>query len=265
LSQPDSRELSSRERRAFVLRKLHSLTGVVPVGIYLVFHLWTNAKAMQGRHVFEEAVAEIDRLPGLALIEIFGIGVPLLYHAAYGIAISLEARPNVGRYPTNRNWSYLMQRITGVVVLAFLVYHVWTLRVAVAMGTMDKADFFPVLCDTLSSTQAGGVPWLAIVYLVGTAAAVYHFTVGLYGFCFSWGITLSRRATQISSGLFWLLGLALLVLGSTTLIYYATGSTLVFDARGRQEGPPAITCRDVDAARSLPSDQDPRAVGKDGQ
>jgi succinate dehydrogenase/fumarate reductase cytochrome b subunit (b558 family) len=257
LSQPESRELSSRERRAFVLRKLHSLTGVVPVGVYLVFHLWTNAKAMQGRAPFDQAVSEIDHLPALPLIEIFAIGLPLLYHAAYGLAITLEARPNVGRYPTNRNWGYLLQRITGVAVFAFLVFHVWTLRVPVAMGTMDKADFFPTLCDTLSSTDPAGIPVMAIVYLLGTAAAVYHFTVGLYGFCFSWGITLSRRAARIWSGVFGVLGLALFVLAANTIIYYATGSSITFELPGRHPGPPALTCRDVDVVEPLATEESP--------
>jgi succinate dehydrogenase/fumarate reductase cytochrome b subunit (b558 family) len=257
LSQPESRELSSRERRAFVLRKLHSLTGVVPVGVYLVFHLWTNAKVMQGRHAFDAAVSEIDTLPYLALIEIFGIGLPLLYHAIFGIVVTLEARPNLGRYPTSRNWNYAMQRVTGIALLAFLVFHVLALRVPVAMGTMSKTDFFPTLCDTLSSTTTAGVPVLAIVYLLGTAAAAYHFAVGLSGFCFSWGITVSRRANQVASGVFFLLGLALFVIGASTTIYYATGSALVFDVPAHRAGPPAVTCRDVDeepAASDAPTE-----------
>ncbi len=246
MSQPESRELSSRERRAFVLRKLHSLTGVMPVGVYLVFHLWTNAKVMQGRHAFDAAVSEIDGLPYLTLVEVLGIGLPLLYHAVFGIAIALEARPNLKRYPTNRNWTYVMQRVTGVALLAFLVFHVLTLRVPVATGTMDKADLFPALCDALSSTTSGGVPAIAIVYLLGTAAAAYHFAVGLTGFCFSWGITVSRRANQVVSGVFALVGLALFTIGASTIIYYATGSTLVFDVPIRRAGPPAVTCNDVE-------------------
>jgi succinate dehydrogenase/fumarate reductase cytochrome b subunit (b558 family) len=229
-----------------VLRKLHSLTGVVPVGVYLVFHLWTNAKVMQGRHAFDAAVAEIYGLPYLLLIEILGIGLPLIYHAVFGIVIALEARPNLGRYPTNRNYTYVMQRVTGIALLAFLVFHVLTLRLPVAMGTMEKADFFPTLCDSLSSTGSSGVPVLAIVYLLGTAAAAYHFAVGLSGFCFSWGITVSRRANQIATGLFAVVGLALFAIGASTIIYYATGSTLIFDMPARREGPPAVTCRDAE-------------------
>ncbi len=259
MSQPESRELSSRERRAFVLRKLHSLTGVLPLGVYLVFHLWTNAKAMQGRHVFEEAVGAIDSVPYLMVVEIVAIVVPLLFHALFGLAIAFEARPNVGRYPQHRNWTYLMQRVTGVALLAFLVYHVAALRLPVLLGTMEKTDFFPTLCDTLSSTEATGVPVVAIVYLLGTAAATYHLAVGLTGFCFSWGITVSQRANRLVAGVSAVLGVLLFAIGASTIIYYATGSRLVFDAPGRDAESPAITCRDTraDTDRATARDEAP--------
>lgn len=224
----------------------------MPVGAYLVFHLWTNAKAMQGRQVFEAAVTEVDRLPYLAILEIGAIAVPLLFHAVLGVIIALEARPNPGRYPTARNTAYLLQRVTGVLVLAFLVLHVAHLRLPVALGTLEKADLFPTLCDLMSTTAGPGIPVYALLYLLGTAAAVYHLTVGLHGFCFSWGITLSRRANHVAAGVFGVLGLVLFALGANTIIYYATGSRFVFDAPARDGNPPALTCRDVGAGEPSP-------------
>jgi succinate dehydrogenase/fumarate reductase cytochrome b subunit (b558 family) len=244
-----STPLLARRRRSFLLRKLHSITGLVPVGVFLCVHLWTNAKALHGQQSFDQAVAEIHHLPYLLLIEVLGIAVPLLLHAVLGLAIIWEARFNVGRYPTARNWMYTLQRLTGVLVLLFVAYHLYEYRLQVALGKLGKEDFFPQLCSSLSATVGPNIPWLAMVYLVGVAAAVLHFANGLYGFCFSWGITVSRRATRLASGVFGLLGLALFALGANTVIYFATGTRLMFSTASSGSEVAPVTCRDLREAK----------------
>ncbi len=243
-------------------RKLHSLTGVVPLGVFLLLHLWTNAKSLQGKQAFDEAVAELGQLPYLVLVELLLIAVPLLLHAAIGLKLTLEARPNVGRYPTTRNWMYLLQRLSGVVTLAFIAYHLYALRIQVALGKLDKADFFDELCSSMSATMGPGIPVVALVYLLGVAASAMHFSNGLYGFCFSWGITRSRRATRLASGAFGLLGLAWFVLGANTVIYFATGTRLMWPTPASASQPPPLSCRDVAAADLEPDRRGPeRALG----
>lgn len=240
-----SSTLSSRDRRAFLYRKLHSLTGVVPVGFYLVLHLWTNAKAMQGQQVFDDAVRDISHMPFLVAFEVLGIWIPILFHGLYGIKLALEGRPNNGRYPYSRNWMYTLQRVTGLLAFAFIAYHFWELRVQVGLGRMEKSDFFPHLCATLSATTKSGIPVMAIAYLIGVAACVFHFANGLYGFCFSWGITVSRRATRVGAVVFGLFGIALFVMAANTVIFFATGSRLVLAPDNHSGGPPPVTCRDI--------------------
>jgi succinate dehydrogenase/fumarate reductase cytochrome b subunit len=75
---------------------VHSLTGVVPVGVFLLAHLWTNAQALSGQSAFDAAVSEIHHLPYLPAIEVFGIFLPLSFHALYGVKLALEAKVNVG-------------------------------------------------------------------------------------------------------------------------------------------------------------------------
>src|SRR5262249_3692194 len=102
-------------KRGFLLRRLHSLSGVVPVGVFLIEHLWTTAKARAGQASFDRAVREINPLPLLPVIEIFGIFLPLAFHAIYGVKLAFDSRPNVVKYPYSRNWLYTMQRVTGLV------------------------------------------------------------------------------------------------------------------------------------------------------
>jgi succinate dehydrogenase / fumarate reductase cytochrome b subunit len=86
---------------------------------------------------------------------------------------------------------------------------------------------------------------MAVGYLIGIAACVFHFSNGLYGFCFSWGITRSRRGTRLSSLLFGSLGVVLFALAAAIVIYFATGSRLLFAAQEVGPWSTTHTCQDV--------------------
>ena len=212
-----------RARRAFLLRKLHSLTGVVPVGVFLVEHLWTNASALRGRASFDDAVGQIQAMPALPAIEVVGILLPLAFHAVYGLVLALRAQPNVQRYFYARNWLYLFQRITGVVALLFLLVHLWEFRVHKWLLGMDVGAFYDTLGAHLSSTGSGGVPWMALLYLVGIGSACFHFANGLCTFVVGWGITQTRRAQTVFGWTFAALGVAMFLVGVETTVWFATG------------------------------------------
>jgi succinate dehydrogenase/fumarate reductase cytochrome b subunit (b558 family) len=206
-----------------LLRRLHSLSGVFPVGVFLVSHLWTNAKGLAGQAAFDGAVSDINHLPLLPLLEIFGIFLPLGFHAIYGVKLALEGRPNVGTYPYSRNWLYTLQRATGFIAFAFIGWHLWEFRIAKLLGRMSPEAFYPTLSAHLSST-AHGVPVIALVYLVGIAASVAHFANGLFTFSFSWGLCVSRRSQKIFLAVFGVVGLLVFVLGANTALFFATGA-----------------------------------------
>lgn len=209
--------------RAFLLKRLHSLTGVVPVGVFLIEHLWTNSKALQGGDAFTGAVNDIQALPYLPLIEVFGIFLPLAYHALYGVYLATQGRQNALRYSYARNWLYVLQRASGIVALLFILYHLGEFRVQKWLYGMRVEAFYQTLEAHLSSTT-WGIPWVALLYLLGVAAAVFHFANGLASFCVSWGVTVTRAAQRRATIACWLLGLALFGLGANTVLYFATGT-----------------------------------------
>ena len=222
---PDQRA-ETRSRRHFVLRRLHSLSGVVPVGVFLMVHLWTNARAVYGRDAFGHAVGEIQSTPMLAWVELFAIFLPLAFHAVYGVVIAAQGSANVGRYAFTRNWMYVLQRVSGVVVLAFVLGHLWEFRVQKWLFGMSASAFYPQLEAHLAWT-AFGVPWIALGYLLGLAASVFHLANGLVTFCMSWGITVGRAAQRRAAWLFGLGGLALFGLAVATVLRLATGTILL--------------------------------------
>lgn len=213
----------------FLLRRLHSLTGVVPVGVFLCEHLWTNASVLGGRRPFDEAVLAIQRLPFLPLIELFGIFLPLSFHALYGIVLAREGKANVGSYGYTRNWLYVLQRVTGVVVFVFVMAHLWEYRVQRWLFGMDASSFYGTMEAHFSSTR-WGVPWIALGYVVGLGAATFHLANGLWGFCVSWGLATSRRAQARIGWATTALGVMLFVLGTMTVMTMATGSRFGFAA-----------------------------------
>jgi succinate dehydrogenase/fumarate reductase cytochrome b subunit (b558 family) len=215
--------LFDKSRRPFLLRKLHSLSGVVPVGGFLVFHLWENARALGGQEQFDEMVKGIGSMPYVLFVELGAILLPLTFHALYGIKLALESKPNIGTYTFTRNWMYTLQRVTGLLAFAFIGYHLYELWFQKVSGKLAPEQFYTTLCASLSST-VGPVPVVALIYILGIAASVFHFANGLWGFCFSWGITVSRRSQQMAAAVFGIVGLVLFFLGANTAIYFATGA-----------------------------------------
>ncbi len=218
-------------RRHFVLRKLHSLSGIVPVGLFLCVHLFTNAKAIQGSTCFGHAVAEINHLPFLPAVEIFGIFLPLAFHAGFGVVLATQAKANVGSYGYGRNWLYVFQRVTAWITLLFIIVHLKDFRVAKALGMMHYPEFYNQLSSML------GVRWRALLYLFGTTAAVFHFANGLRTFLFSWGVTVSQRSQRWAAIATAALGVGLWFIGVNTLLFFATGGgTFVPSSLTRGEG-----------------------------
>lgn len=230
---------------SFIARRLFSLTGVVPIGAFLVLHMFTYARALGGRASVEDAVARRMDAPYLLFAEVGLVYLPLVYHAGYGVKIALESRPNVGAYGHSRNWAYLLQRVTGLVALVYIVLHFWQFRLQMLLGKMVLADVYPKLCASLSATTAGGVPLVAIGTLVGIAACVFHLANGLWSFGVTWGLTASRSAQRVSGALCGVFGVALFFVGAHTVIYFATGAALFEVGSGRAASD--VGCREPSA------------------
>ncbi|MCA1031967.1 succinate dehydrogenase cytochrome b558 subunit [Bacillus timonensis] len=176
--------------REFINRKLHSLLGVIPVGIFLIQHLVVNHFATKGEEAFNNAAHFMESLPFRYVLETFVIFLPLLFHAIYGLYIAFTAKNNVSNYSYFRNWMFLLQRISGVITLIFVAWHVWETRIAAAFGAEVN---YQMMENILSSTP------MLIFYMVGVISTTFHFANGLWSFGVSWGLTVTPRSQKISS------------------------------------------------------------------
>jgi succinate dehydrogenase / fumarate reductase cytochrome b subunit len=178
----------------FLNRRLHSLLGVIPVGFFLLEHLYTNFHATQGSEEFVKAVNFLWGIPLLPVLEIFFIFIPLMYHAIYGLYIVFRAKNNISNFGTFRNYMFVLQRVTGVITLIFVVWHVWQTRVHLLFNPgMSSTDLAVHTADILSN------PITAVLYGIGVLAATFHFCNGMWSFLVSWGVTIGPRAQLVST------------------------------------------------------------------
>jgi succinate dehydrogenase / fumarate reductase cytochrome b subunit len=176
---------------SFVLRRLHSLTGIIPVGAFLFEHiLISNAAAIGGPTAYARQVRFLASLPLVLALELFGIWLPILFHALYGFYIWYRGEGNVGDYPWTGNWMYLAQRWTGAIAFAYIVWHTWTMRfTGVDLHVYAGASFGKVQAELFS-------PWLFAFYVVGLIAASWHFAYGVWLFSAKWGIVSGDRSQR---------------------------------------------------------------------
>jgi succinate dehydrogenase / fumarate reductase, cytochrome b subunit len=219
--------LAIRLSRTFVLRKLHQLSGIVPLGLFLLEHFYTNSKALAGAAPFNEAVRDLQAIPYILLVETTGIFIPLIYHAVYGMVITIESRPNNLAYPYPRNWFYLVQRITGVILFVFITFHVLNFRFGMIPGlnTVSVADE-PGRAFEIVSGEFRMVP-IFIIYLIGITATVWHFANGIWLFLVDWGITIGERAQRIAGYACLGFGVVLLLVGINAAVAFIRDGGLI--------------------------------------
>lgn len=181
------------EHGSFWARRLHSLSGVVPIGAFVFEHMFSNSFSTQGSAAYNEMVHTLTSIPYVLWLEIFVIYIPILFHAVYGTYIAIQARYNAASYPYGRNWMFLLQRLSGIFLFIYIGLHVWETRAQVFFDESLKLRFFEHMQDLLSN------PAYFALYLAGVLAAAFHFANGLWTFGIVWGITVGRNAQRLST------------------------------------------------------------------
>ena len=197
---------------SFLLRKLHSLSGIVPIGGFLLFHLFENMKVGLSPEAYQESIRHLWELaprPVFYAIEVFVLLVPILFHSIYGFWIWYTGESNASAYGYRRNWMYTLQRWSGLIAFVYMAIHVWQLRIMpeghLALDRPTAADLTTFKEVANAITPVG----YTLAYLIGGVAASFHLGNGLFGFAYSWGLAVGRKAQQRVELLGWGVFLAL--------------------------------------------------------
>lgn len=192
----------------FFWRKLHSLTGIVPVGAYLVDHIWSNSYALVSASRYDETSQSLQTVPWRLALEICLIWLPLLYHGGYGVYVWWKGKNNVSQYPWVGNWMYTLQRYTGLFAFAFIAFHVYTER-WLTHGKSTYAQVHAALTN----------PFYFWFYVLGVLAVSVHFGSGTWNFVCKWGLTITRRSQRMAG----YLGVAIAVVLSVMSVAIVVG------------------------------------------
>jgi succinate dehydrogenase / fumarate reductase cytochrome b subunit len=180
--------------RHFLIRRLHSLTGIL-FGGYIIVHLLVNATLFQGTNpdVYQEQVNKIHSLPFLLAIEWTFIFLPIIFHTVYGIWITFTGQPNVGNYGYAKNWFYFWQRVSAMVIVAFIIFHVLGMK-----GFFGSALAFSDTHATATTIRHITAHWTIayLVYPLGILASSYHLANGFWTAAITWGLTISAAAQR---------------------------------------------------------------------
>ena len=197
----------------FLWRRLHSLLGVIPVGLFLTFHLSLNFTAVGGEEFYNTAVGLFDYVPhALLLVMEWGIiYIPLMFHAFYGIYVSFTATNNTKRFGTYRNWMFKLQRYTGIFLVIFVAWHVFQTRVQKALGAEVDWNMMVEIVDN---------PLMLAFYIVGILSATFHFANGIWGFLVSWGITQSTSSQKFVTYVTMIIFVILSIMGLTSILSF---------------------------------------------
>ncbi|MEE1132662.1 MAG: succinate dehydrogenase cytochrome b558 subunit [Caryophanon sp.] len=201
------------KNREFLWRRLHSLLGVIPVGLFLVFHLSLNFTATGGSEAYNNATGMMELIPHWLLLtmEWVIIYIPLMFHAFYGVYIAFTATHNTKRFGTFRNWMFRIQRMTGILLVVFVAWHIWQTRIQKALG--DEVNF-----DMMADIVAN--PAMLAFYIVGILSATFHLSNGLWSFLVSWGITQSPKSQKIVTYISIAVFLVLSVVGVVAILAF---------------------------------------------
>lgn len=195
----------------FYIRRIHSILGIFPIGIFLCFHLMLNSAAIFGVEAWSMIIDGMRSVPMIILGEIFIIALPILFHTIYGFYVVYLSDLPLLRYQYLRNWMFVLQRVTAVITTIFVIYHVIFVRII----TNSTMDVMKAMADVLQT------PIGFVLELIGVWAAIYHFTNGLFTFCITWGIFHGEKIQNVVSVLTMLLCAALCLLALIIFIRIA--------------------------------------------
>ncbi len=195
----------------FWLRRLHSLTGVFPLGAFLLEHMFSNSFIILGPLAYNNQIHFLSSLPYVLWLEVLVIYLPILYHAFYGFYVMFSGKNNLAWYPYRANILYTLQRYTGMIAFIYIGFHVYHTRIVnLLYGT-------EVSYERMASLMKD--PKIFCFYLVGLAAVMFHFANGLWGFLISWGVTVGKKAQAVSGAICAIVGFILFAVGVNALIH----------------------------------------------
>jgi succinate dehydrogenase / fumarate reductase cytochrome b subunit len=181
---------TTRPETSYLLRKLHSFTGILPVGAFLAEHFWSNSAVLVSPQKYDSVSQDLQTIPFRPLVEWGAIFLPLLFHSFYGIYIWIRGKSNVSSYPWVGNWLYSTQRYTGLIAFVYIGWHLYTQR----WMTHGKSTYAEV-------EHFFHNPWYLAFTAIGILSSSFHLGIGIWNFLCKWGLAATVNAQRLAGRL----------------------------------------------------------------
>jgi len=139
--------------------------------------------------------------------------VPIAFHAILGVIIAFTGQANVGRHGYARNWQYVLQRGSGIVLVFYILFHTWMTRFD--SNYLHSPSAFAYVKHQVSN------PGIFAFYVIGLLSACWHFGNGLFGFAIHWGLATGRKSQDMVSKLSMAVVIVLTLVGLNALLAFA--------------------------------------------
>ncbi len=175
-----------------VLKRIHSITGTIFIGGFLIFHYTLNSLAKNPK-TLNKFTNKLHKFPLLSLIEIFGIFIPLTIHIIIGLILLRTSKINYNlNYETN--YRFILQRITAYIILFTLLFHLKTIRfneylpkfIKDALNIPYERDFTYEKVNIWFKSALK--PIGLIIYKLFILSVAYHLSNGLWTASITWGL-----------------------------------------------------------------------------
>jgi len=161
---------ATRPDTSYLLRKLHSFTGILPVGAFLAEHFWSNSAALVSPEKYNTVSQELQTIPFRLIVEWGAIFLPMLFHGGYGIYIWLRGNRMSRRI---RGWEIAL--CDAAIHGADRICLYWLASLYGALADAWQVD----ICERRRG-HAESV-YLAF-FAVGVLASSFHLGAGIWNF-----------------------------------------------------------------------------------
>ncbi len=177
--------------RGFIIARLGSLFAFLPLGVWVLIHLWNQLAAYRSPEDWQRSVTGHNSQASEALV--FAVVLaPLVWHTVWGITRMFKSRPNA-RITWFSNIRYIVQRLSAIGLLLFLGAHLYLAWFEPRFLEGHAETFADIAHEMRFNTPT------TIVYALGILAISYHLANGLWSFLtMGWGATVSK------AGMAWL-------------------------------------------------------------
>ncbi len=163
----------------------------------------------------------------LPAIEVLAIFLPLLIHLVYGFYISFAgvSYDTTTHYGYNGNVRYVLQRVSAMILIVFVVYHVLTLhRWGLGWFKSDNLAYQSTVSALSPFGSAAANIGMWIFYLLGIWAATFHFANGLWTAAIAWGLTTTAAAQKRWGYVCCVAGILLTLVGTAAWVAFTVGA-----------------------------------------